>query len=97
MVSNKFSPIEIDAIGEILNISLGASATAVSTMLSKRVDITTPSVQVVSMKDFDFEESFGFEEAKFESLVTYFLSDLFTVNKKDNNYSLLSSSITGSV
>lgn len=41
-----------------------------------------------SMKDFDFEESFGFEEAKLESLVTYFLSDLFTVNKKDNNYYL---------
>ena len=35
MVSECFSKLEIDAIGEILNISLGASATAVSTMLNE--------------------------------------------------------------
>ena len=39
MNSDCFSKLEIDAIGEILNISLGASATAVSTMLNARVDI----------------------------------------------------------
>ena len=55
MSSNRFSPLEIDAIGEILNISLGASATAVSTMLSKRVDITTPRVQVLTADEFRFE------------------------------------------
>ena len=55
MSSNRFSPLEIDAIGEILNISLGASATAVSSMLSKRVDITTPRVQVLTAEEFGFE------------------------------------------
>lgn len=55
MSSNRFSPLEIDAIGEILNISLGASATAVSSMLSKRVDITTPRVQVLTAEEFKFE------------------------------------------
>lgn len=55
MSSNRFSPLEIDAIGEILNISLGASATAVSSMLSKRVDITTPRVQVLTAEEFRFE------------------------------------------
>ena len=54
MSSNRFSPLEIDAIGEILNISLGASATAVSTMLSKRVDITTPRVRVLTAEEFKF-------------------------------------------
>lgn len=54
MDSNIFNTLEIDAIGEILNISLGASATAISTMLNKRVDITTPSVQVVSNEEFVF-------------------------------------------
>lgn len=54
MNSNNFSAIEIDAIGEILNISLGASATAVSTMLSSRVDITTPIVKVLSKAEFEF-------------------------------------------
>ena len=31
-----FSPMEIDAIGEIMNISLGSSATAASNMLDHR-------------------------------------------------------------
>ena len=56
MDSKNFNSLEIDAIGEILNISLGASATAVSTMLSKRVDITTPNVSVVSYDEFEFAE-----------------------------------------
>ena len=56
MSSKIFSPIELDAIGEILNISLGASATAISTMLTKRVDITTPHVEVVDFDEFDYTE-----------------------------------------
>lgn len=56
MASKSFSPMEIDAIGEILNISLGASATAISTMLNTRVDITTPQVNVVTADEFRFDE-----------------------------------------
>ncbi len=52
MSNNLFSPMEIDAIGEIMNISLGSSATAVSNMLDHRVDITTPKVTVVNAEDF---------------------------------------------
>ena len=33
MGASSFNEMELDAIGEIMNISLGASATAVSTML----------------------------------------------------------------
>ena len=55
MSSECFSKMEIDAIGEILNISLGASATAVSTMLNARVDITTPVVNVVSKEEFHID------------------------------------------
>ena len=54
MNEKNLSTMEIDAIGEILNISLGASATAVSTMLDARVDITTPVVRVVKKEDFSF-------------------------------------------
>lgn len=52
MSNNVFKPIEIDAIGEIMNISLGSSATAVSNLLNYRVDITTPSVEVVNVEEF---------------------------------------------
>lgn len=41
------SSIEIDAIGEIGNISLGSSATTLSTLLNHKVEITTPSVSFV--------------------------------------------------
>ncbi len=56
MSSKEFSTLEIDAIGEILNISLGSSATALSTMLSTRTDITTPRVKVVAKDEFEFED-----------------------------------------
>ena len=52
MDKEMFNPMEIDAIGEMMNISLGSSATAVSNMLDHRVDITTPKVSVVDVKDF---------------------------------------------
>ena len=55
MSNNKLSSMEMDAIGEILNISLGASATAVSTMLDARVDITTPVVSVKTEDEFEFK------------------------------------------
>lgn len=49
------SPMEIDSIGEIMNISLGSSATTVSTLLEQRVNITTPQVRVVTAQDFEFK------------------------------------------
>ena len=50
-----FSAMDIDAIGEILNISLGSSATSVSEMLEQRVNITIPEVEVKSAKDIHLE------------------------------------------
>ncbi|MEG2125346.1 MAG: flagellar motor switch phosphatase FliY [Hydrogenoanaerobacterium sp.] len=48
--SSSLSPMEIDAIGEVLNISMGSAATAVSTMLDKQVVITTPKVKVETLE-----------------------------------------------
>ena len=56
MSSNQFSSMELDAIGEIMNISLGSSATAVSNLLDHRVDITTPKVSVINAEDFTLGE-----------------------------------------
>ena len=55
MGANGFNEMEIDAIGEIMNISLGASATAVSTLLGTKVDITTPTVTVQTREEFEFK------------------------------------------
>ena len=41
---------EIDVIGEVNNIAMGSSATALSTLLDEKVDITTPEVEVQTFK-----------------------------------------------
>lgn len=46
---------EIDIIGEVLNISMGAAATAISVILNRQVVITTPTVLTVSKKDFEYK------------------------------------------
>lgn len=47
-VEKYLSDIEKDTLGEIGNISFGSSATALSTLLNQKVDITTPTVSVIS-------------------------------------------------
>ncbi len=44
---------EIDAIGEIMNISMGSSATAISAMLDKQVTITTPNIRQIKFGELD--------------------------------------------
>ena len=51
-----FGDVEMDAIGEIMNITMGSAATAVSNMLSAKVWITTPQVKVIRSEDLSFPE-----------------------------------------
>lgn len=51
----EFSSYEMDAVGEILNISMGSAATAVSELLNAKVWITTPQVNVVKVKDLNYD------------------------------------------
>ncbi len=46
--SELLSPEETDAIGEISNISMGTSATTLSALVNQKVDISTPTVSVIS-------------------------------------------------
>ncbi len=71
MEKQKFSPMEIDALGEIFNISLGSSATAIANLLAHKVDITTPKVSIVDVKDFsigNLEPAMGIEIKYVEGL-----------------------------
>lgn len=56
MENIEFSEIQKDAIGEILNISMGSAATAVSELLSAKVWITTPRVEVKKAKDMEYHK-----------------------------------------
>lgn len=51
----EFTPYEIDAVGEILNISMGSAATAVSELLNAKVWITTPKVNVVKVSELNYD------------------------------------------
>ena len=50
----EFSTYEIDAVGEMLNISMGSAATAVSELLNAKVWITTPQVSVVKVEELNY-------------------------------------------
>ncbi|MBA9086122.1 flagellar motor switch protein FliN/FliY [Fontibacillus solani] len=54
-VSDYLTPLEQDALGEIGNITFGSAATALSTLLSKKVDITTPKVSIIRRSQFESE------------------------------------------
>lgn len=43
--------IERDALGEIANISMGAAATTLSSLLGKRVEITTPQLMTTTIEE----------------------------------------------
>lgn len=45
------SDIEIDALGEIGNISMGTAATTLSTLLNRKVTITTPTVTITTTEE----------------------------------------------
>lgn len=51
-----FGDVEMDAIGEIMNITMGSAATAVSNMLSAKVWITTPTVNIIRAEELTFPE-----------------------------------------
>ncbi len=49
------SDMEIDALGEIGNISMGTAATTLSTLLNKKVNITTPTVSITTADELSSE------------------------------------------
>ena len=54
------SEMEKDALGEIGNISMGTAATTLSTLLNRKVNITTPSVTVTTAEELANEYKMPF-------------------------------------
>lgn len=51
IMEDYLSSLEQDALGEIGNITFGSAATALSTLLGKKVDITTPKVSIIAREE----------------------------------------------
>ncbi|ASR47957.1 flagellar motor switch phosphatase FliY [Paenibacillus kribbensis] len=52
-VDDFLTSLEQDALGEIGNITFGSAATALSTLLGQKVDITTPKVSIITRSEFE--------------------------------------------
>lgn len=52
-VDDFLTSLEQDALGEIGNITFGSAATALSTLLGQKVDITTPEVSIITRSEFE--------------------------------------------
>src|SRR5690625_5054991 len=82
-VSDYLSSIEADALGEIGNISIGSSATTLSTLLNNKVSITTPTISII--KKPEIYQSFSFEHVNVTvNYVEGFVGqNIFVVQKGD--------------
>lgn len=59
MSTEVLTSVQVDVLGEIANISMGNSATSLSMMLNRKVDITTPSVRIIKRSEAldDYEKT----------------------------------------
>ena len=53
---SQFTTDELDAIGEVMNISMGSAATSLSSMLDRQVVITTPRMNIKPIHDEDYAD-----------------------------------------
>ncbi|EMS71511.1 flagellar motor switch phosphatase FliY [Ruminiclostridium cellobioparum] len=74
---------EIDALGEIGNISMGTSATTLFTLLSQKVTITTPNVSLTSWSDLSKSYSSQYVAVKVEYTDGLIGSNLLILKQDD--------------
>ncbi|MDR0137375.1 flagellar motor switch phosphatase FliY [Metabacillus idriensis] len=75
--------MEKDAIGEIGNISFGSSATALSTLLHQKVEITTPTVSVVKRQRLSDEFPHPYVAIKVNYTEGFIGSNLLVIKQSD--------------
>lgn len=74
---------EIDALGEIGNISMGTSATTLHSLLGQKVSITTPTVEVVSWEELSEQYKNLYVATKVEYIKGLHGSNLMLLKEKD--------------
>lgn len=74
---------EIDALGEIGNISMGTSATTLFTLLNQKVTITTPRVEVSTWSKLSAEYSASYVAVEVEYVKGLIGSNLLIIKDQD--------------
>jgi flagellar motor switch protein FliN/FliY len=80
---NEFTLEEVDALGEIGNISMGTSATTLNTILGHKVTITTPKVSVTTWEQLSKEYTLPYVAVKVEYIRGLKGSNLLILNDVD--------------
>ncbi len=79
----KLSDMEIDALGESVNISMGAAAKALSTILNLKVNITTPTVSVGHSRDCEYNNMVPAVGVKINYMDGLSGTNFFVIRQKD--------------
>ncbi|WP_078380887.1 flagellar motor switch phosphatase FliY [Sutcliffiella halmapala] len=82
-VADHLSSLEQDALGEIGNISFGSSATALSTLLNQKVEITTPKVSILEKKQLESEFTEPYVAIRVNYTEGFSGSNILVVEKRD--------------
>ncbi len=82
-ISDDLNPQEVDALGEIGNISMGTSATTLFTLLGQKVMITTPTVTVGDWDTIAHEYSTSYVAVKVEYTKGLIGSNLLILKEQD--------------
>ncbi len=82
-IEEYLSTMEQDALGEIGNISFGSSATALSTLLNQKVEITTPKVSLVEKKRLESEFPEPYVAIRVSYTEGFSGSNILVVEQKD--------------
>jgi len=77
------TPEEVDALGEIGNISMGTSATTLFTLLGQKVVITTPRVSITSWEELAKDYPMPYVAVRVEYTSGLIGSNLLILDEKD--------------
>ena len=83
ILDNYVNSMERDALGEIGNISFGSSATALSTLLSQKVEITTPTVSLIERKRLQEEFPHPYVAIEVKYTVGFSGANLLVIKQSD--------------
>lgn len=82
-LSVELSEFEKDALGEIGNISMGTSATTLSTLLNKKVSITTPDVSLITGKQLQDNYPLPYVVVEVEYREGLYGSNILVIKQED--------------
>lgn len=82
-VEDYLNEIEQDALGEIGNISFGSSATALSSLLGQKVDITTPSISMINRNKLEEEFPHPYVAVQVEYTIGLLGMNLLVIKQSD--------------